>query len=58
MRNGGCYIEKKDNVSQGLYIEDPTNRGTVDCISKLQAPCFLKLISAIKLEVNLISIKS
>ena len=29
VRDGGCYIEKKDNMSQGLYIEDPTNPGTV-----------------------------
>ena len=29
VRKGGRYIEKKDDVSQGLYIEDPTNTGTV-----------------------------
>jgi len=27
VRNGGCYVEKKENMSQGLYIEDPTNPG-------------------------------
>jgi len=29
VRDGGRYIEKKDDMSQGLYIEDPTNPGTV-----------------------------
>lgn len=29
VRNGGRYIQKKDDMSQGLYIEDPTNTGTV-----------------------------
>jgi len=27
--NGGCYIQKKEDMSQGLYIEDPTNTGIV-----------------------------
>jgi len=44
VRSGGCYIEKKDNMSQGLYIEDPTNPGTVVCVSRVQTSCFQKLL--------------
>ena len=29
VRNRGHYIEKKDDISQGLYVEDPTNPGIV-----------------------------
>jgi len=29
VNGGGRYIEKKDDMSHGLYIEDPTNAGTV-----------------------------
>lgn len=36
VRHGGHYIEKKDDMSQGLYIEDPTNPGTVGYVFKLR----------------------
>lgn len=43
VRNGGRYIEKKDNMSQGLYIEDPTNPGMVVYILRLHSSCFLNI---------------
>ena len=46
VRNGGRYIEKKDNMTQGLYIEDPTNPGTVGCVFKLQMSCFPGTLSS------------